>query len=76
MLELLLLGSVAGFLAGLLGIGGGAMLVPFMTIVLSFKAMPPQHIVKMAVATSLATICFTSMSSLRRVLTATMASRE
>ena len=64
-LELLLLGSVAGFLAGLLGIGGGALLVPFMTLVLSFKEMPAQHIVKMAVATSLATICFTSMSSLR-----------
>ncbi len=64
-LELLLLGSVAGFLAGLLGIGGGALLVPFMTLVLSFKEMPAQHIVKMAVATSLATICFTSMASLR-----------
>ena len=64
-LELLLLGSVAGFLAGLLGIGGGALLVPFMTLVLSIKEMPAQHIVKMAVATSLATICFTSMSSLR-----------
>ena len=63
--ELLAIGVVAGFLAGLLGIGGGAMLVPFMTLVLSFKEMPPQHIVKMAVATSLATICFTSMSSLR-----------
>ena len=63
--ELLLLGSVAGFLAGLLGIGGGALLVPFMTLVLSFKEMPAQHIVKMAVATSLATICFTSMASLR-----------
>ena len=63
--ELLLLGSVAGFLAGLLGIGGGALLVPFMTWVLSSKQMPAQHIVKMAVATSLATICFTSLSSLR-----------
>ncbi len=36
-----------------------------MTLVLSFKEMPAQHIVKMAVATSLATICFTSMASLR-----------
>lgn len=65
MIELLLLGSVAGFLAGLLGIGGGALLVPFMTLVLSFKGMPAQHVLKMAVATSLATICFTSMASLR-----------
>jgi uncharacterized protein len=64
-LELLVLGGVAGFLAGLLGIGGGALLVPFMTLVLSFKQMPAQHIVKMAVATSLATICFTSLASLR-----------
>jgi uncharacterized protein len=64
-LELLLLGCVAGFLAGLLGVGGGAMLVPFMTLLLSAKRMPAEHIVKMAVATSLATICFTSISSLR-----------
>ncbi|KNZ33923.1 MAG: membrane protein [Methylibium sp. NZG] len=63
--ELLLLGSVAGFLAGLLGVGGGAMLVPFMTILMSFKRMPEQHVVKMAIATSLATICFTSISSVR-----------
>ena len=64
-LELLVLGGVAGFLAGLLGVGGGAMLVPFMTILMSSKGMPAQHVVKMAIATSLATICFTSISSVR-----------
>lgn len=63
--ELLGLGCIAGFLAGLLGVGGGAMLVPFMTILMSFKGMPEQHVVKMAIATSLATICFTSISSVR-----------
>jgi uncharacterized protein len=63
--ELLLLGGVAGFLAGLLGIGGGALMVPFVTLLLSVKGIPGQHIVKMAVATSLATICFTSIASLR-----------
>ena len=64
-LELLGLGCITGFLAGLLGVGGGAMLVPFMTLLMSFKGMPEQPVVKMATATSLATICLTSISSVR-----------
>jgi uncharacterized membrane protein YfcA len=63
--ELLLLGLATGFLAGLLGIGGGMLMVPAVTWVLERKGFPPEHIVKMAVATSLATICFTSISSVR-----------
>jgi uncharacterized protein len=63
--ELLALGCVTGFLAGLLGIGGGMLMVPFMTLLLTIKGMPAQHVVKMAIATSLATICFTSISSVR-----------
>ena len=63
--ELLLLGSATGFLAGLLGIGGGMLLVPFITLLLTLKQFPPELIVKMAVATSLATILFTSIASVR-----------
>jgi uncharacterized membrane protein YfcA len=63
--ELALLGLGTGFLAGLLGIGGGMLMVPFMTIILTAKGYPQDYTVKMAVATSLATICFTSLSSVR-----------
>ncbi len=63
--ELLALGLLIGYLAGLLGIGGGMLMVPFLVFVLTAKGFAEVHIVKMAVATSLATICFTSMSSVR-----------
>lgn len=63
--ELLLMGACAGFLAGLLGIGGGMIMVPFMTMILTAKGFSADVVVKMAVATSLATICFTSLSSVR-----------
>jgi uncharacterized membrane protein YfcA len=63
--ELLLLGSITGFLAGLLGVGGGMMQVPFMTILLTARGLPTPLAVKMAIATSMATIMFTSLSSVR-----------
>jgi uncharacterized protein len=62
---LLALGSVTGFLAGLFGIGGGGFMVPFMTLLLTAQKFPPDHVVHMAIATSLATILFTSASSVR-----------
>ncbi|HZY18066.1 MAG TPA: sulfite exporter TauE/SafE family protein [Ramlibacter sp.] len=64
-LELALIGTCTGFLAGLLGIGGGMLMVPFVTFILTTKGYPAEYTVKMAVATSLATICFTSLSSVR-----------
>lgn len=61
----LMIGAAVGFSAGLLGIGGGMLLVPFMTFLLTHKGFPKELIVHMAIATSLATIMFTSLSSVR-----------
>ena len=64
-LILLAMGSFGGFAAGLLGIGGGMILVPFITMIFSARHFAPHLIVHMAIATSLATIFFTSLSSVR-----------
>ncbi len=62
---LLALGSATGFVAGLLGVGGGMLMVPFLTMLFTAQHFPAEHIVHMAIATSLATILFTSVSSVR-----------
>ena len=64
-LELAVLGLATGFLAGLLGIGGGMIMVPFLTYLLGQQGVSPDLAVKMAIATSMATIIFTSVSSVR-----------
>jgi uncharacterized membrane protein YfcA len=62
---LLALGAFAGFAAGLLGIGGGMLMVPFMTMLLSAQGFDAEQVIKVAIATSLTTIAFTSISSVR-----------
>lgn len=59
------IGAVMGFFAGMLGIGGGALIVPLVTIVMEAQGLPREHILHLAVGTAMAAIAFTSLSSLR-----------
>ena len=61
--EFALTGIFAGFLAGYLGIGGGIVLVPILSMIFSRDPATADVAVQMAVATSLATMLFTSLSS-------------
>ena len=49
-LALAALGCCTGFLAGLLGIGGGMVLTPFLTLLLGYAGIPIEHIVHVAIA--------------------------
>jgi uncharacterized membrane protein YfcA len=57
------LGSVVGILAGLLGVGGGLIIVPMVVFTLTWQGVPSQHLMHLALGTSLASIIFTSVSS-------------
>lgn len=59
------LGAFAGFFAGLLGVGGGAVMVPVLAVMFAAQAFPDGHLMHLALGTSMATIVFTSVSSLR-----------
>lgn len=59
------LGAVVGFFAGLLGIGGGGIMVPILTSFFAMQGFPREHLVHMALATSMAAIIVTSIASLR-----------
>jgi uncharacterized membrane protein YfcA len=62
----LALGAFTGFFAGMLGIGGGLVMVPALTLMFGMQAQFPQsEILHMALGTSMATIIFTSIASLR-----------
>ncbi len=62
-IELAALGIGSGFMAGLLGVGGGMLMVPFITVIMSNRGVASDLSVKMAIATSMATIVFTSLSN-------------
>lgn len=58
-------GVLVGILAGLLGIGGGVVLVPILNFTLPLEGVDLSVVHHMALATSLASIMFTSLSSAR-----------
>jgi uncharacterized membrane protein YfcA len=59
------LGVLVGFLAGLLGIGGGMTMVPILAIMFPAQGFPFETKMQVILATSMATIMFTSISSVR-----------
>ncbi len=59
----ILLGTAAGLTAGLFGIGGGLIIVPVLAMLFAAQGFPAELVMIMSVATSLATIIFTSISS-------------
>jgi len=58
-------GAVGGLLAGLLGVGGGIVIVPVLDAALNLAGVSPDASLHVAVATSMATIIPTSISSSR-----------
>jgi len=61
---LLMSGAIAGTLAGLLGIGGGIVIVPIITLLFESQGVAHGLAIKMALGTSLATIVVTAVSSI------------
>ncbi|MGH8120104.1 MAG: sulfite exporter TauE/SafE family protein, partial [Gammaproteobacteria bacterium] len=59
----LAVGAGAGIIAGLLGLGGGIVIVPALLYLFILQGMPESILMHLAVATSLATIVFTSLVS-------------
>jgi len=60
-----LTGALVGFLAGLLGIGGGMTLVPVLAALFAAQTLTTDHNVHMALATAMASAAFTSSASVR-----------
>ena len=59
------LGLIVGFFAGLLGIGGGAIMVPALTAYFLWQGIHPESVVHLALATSMSCIVFTALFSIR-----------
>src|SRR5215510_474456 len=61
----LAVGVFVGFFSGLLGIGGGAAMVPLLAFIFAAKGFAAQYTVHLALGTCVAAIMFTAVSSVR-----------
>ncbi len=62
----LMLGAAVGFFGGMFGIGGGTLLVPVLLFLFDAQRFPAAYAMHLALGTSMATILFTALSSLRK----------
>ena len=60
----LMVGSIAGLISGLFGLGGGAVIVPLLIFTFLARGISPEITTHLAIGTSLATIVFTALSSI------------
>lgn len=58
-------GVVIGFLAGLLGVGGGMTLVPILAALFTAQALSAEHTLHLALGTAMAAVMFTGTASVR-----------
>lgn len=61
----IVLGAMVGFMAGLLGLGGGGILVPLLASIFTYQGMDADHVVHLALGTSLACMIMSSTASTR-----------
>lgn len=59
------LGAFVGFMAGLLGVGGGGILVPLLASIFTYQSVSAENAVHLALGTALACMIITSAASIR-----------
>ncbi len=63
---LILIGSVGGLLAGIMGVGGGLIFIPVLTYLFSQQGLPTDEIVKFTLANSIALVFASGISGIFR----------